>query len=44
MNNDTEESECVVIQKEGGEVGKRGVGWRYLKVPLAPTPARQAWR
>ena len=26
MNNDIEESECIVIQKEGGEVGKAGRG------------------
>jgi hypothetical protein len=29
MNNDIDESECIVIQKGGGEVGKRGVGIDY---------------
>lgn len=45
MNNDIDESECIVIQKGGGEVGKRGVGLGGSKgplVPLAPTRARQA--
>lgn len=45
MNNDIEESECIVIQKEGGEVGKRGVGLGGPKSPAgadAGAPSMEA--
>lgn len=33
MNTDIDESDCIVIQKEGSEVGKRGVGLAGSKDP-----------
>jgi hypothetical protein len=43
MNTDIDESDCAVIQKEGSEVGKRGVGSAGSKDPAdadasAPSP------
>jgi hypothetical protein len=35
MNNDIDQSECIVIEKGGGEVGKRGVGLGGPKGPAS---------
>jgi hypothetical protein len=42
MNTDIDESDCIVIQKGGGEVGKRSVEVVGSPDPPTPTPARQA--